>query len=438
MIEKNILKAGAASVPVRLGADCFPNAECVGQHDDVYVRVVILESNRRVAILSADMPSMFPEDIRYCKALLQELAGVEPEDSWITVSHSFSSPHAWPVDDKDNKDILLPKALKENPSMIEAARNINRAYKDACRAAVEQAAAGMREGSVGFGTGACAVNINRNMHTAEGWWQGVNAEGYADKTLCVLRINDINGEPIAILYNYSIQPSSAAGVITSDGGKLVSSDLVGAASAFIEKEYGGKTTAVFLCGASGDQAPLFKINYMETDRYGKLRSGCLGEKGYILVEEMGRILGGAVVQTAEKINCEDATPEIRTASRNYICRCLKRNPDMSKLRPALSHTFTPDGEREMSVYAMTIGDIALVGMQPEMDGVSISQIREASPYDKTMAVTFVNGNAKSMPQKESYLLFHYTALNSPFAAGSAEHTCEVAVELLKHIKKVNK
>jgi hypothetical protein len=103
---------------------------------------------------------------------------------------------------------------------------------------------------------------------------------------------------------------------------------------------------------------------------------------------------------------------------------------MSKMRPHLQYTFCPAGNRDMQVYCLLIDDIALVGMWPEMDGITISQIRNDYPYKKMLAVTFVNGNAKSMPAKESYPLFHYTAINSPFAEGSAEITRDAVIELL--------
>lgn len=429
----NTLKAGAASVVVRLGEDCFPNSECVGLHDDVYVRVLILESDYRFAILCADMPSMFPPDLRYCKQLLKDMAGVEPEYSWVTVNHSFSAPHTWPVGDNEQKDTMIPPRLAGNSQLLNAARSINKAYKDAYNEAITGALSSMREASIGFGSGECAVNVNRNIKTVEGWWQGANQEGFADRTLSVVRIDDTSGSPIAILYNYSVQSSVTAGKILPDGGKLVSSDLPGAASAYIEREYEG-CTAIFMPGATGDQVPLYRTNYCETDKDGKLRTGCLGEAGYILLEEQGRMLGNAVVGVTERISCDTKAAPIKTLSRDYTCKCQKRDSNMDNMRPSLSFTYVPDGERTLTVYGAVIGDIAMVGLLPEMDGITIAEIREASPFDKTIVSTFVNGNAKTMPQRSAYSLFQYAAMNSPFVEGSAELSRDTAVELLRDIR----
>lgn len=433
----SVFKAGAASVIVPLGDDCFPNAESIAKHDDVYVRVVIFETDRRYAILSADMPSMLPHDLRFCKDMLEEVAGVAQEDSWVTVTHSYCAPHTWPKGDHEQDDTPRPMPLKNNPHIAQVATRINKANRYAYRKATDEALANMREATVGFGTGTCAVNINKNIPTVNGWWQGASHEGFVDRTLGVMRINGLDGEPIAILFNYSVQNSVGVGPIAEYGkkGKVASADLIGVASAYVEKEYGGNCTAIVLCGAQSDQVPLFKINYTETDRFGKHRSGSYGAAGYILMEAQGRALGNAILQTSEKIKCEDNAPEIRTAQRTYTCKCQERETDIFNLRPVLSYEFVPDGERELTVDAMIIGDIALIGLLPEMDGITVAEIREGSPYDQTMVAAYVNGNGKSMPQKESYTLLQHSAINSPYVEGSAELTRDVALELLKDMKK---
>jgi hypothetical protein len=428
----NNLKAGAASIVVVLNEDCFPNAECVGKHDDVYVRLVVLESNRRFAIFTADMPSIFPEEVEYIKNLLLEKAGVSLADSWVVASHSLSSPHTWPLGDNRQKDTPLPKALNEKPEMAVTAERINNAYRDAYNKAIETALSAMREASIGFGTSLCAINVNRNMYTVEGWWQGVNFDGFTDRTLTVLRVDDIQRNPIAVLYNYSIQPCVGAGPILPDEGKLSSSDVTGVACGIIEGEYEG-CTAIFLPGATADQVPLYKINYCTTDRNGVLRTGTYGKSGYILMEEQGRMLANTVINTVMKIKYVYKSPEINSASRKYTVICQKRETDMSKMRPHLRYDYFSDGSRDMLIHCLVIGDIALVGMFPELDGITVCQIRELSPFKKIMAVTFVNGNAKSMPAKESYSLFHYTAMNSPFVEGSAELTRDTALELLSYM-----
>lgn len=426
-----IFKAGSAVTVVELDEQCFPNAESVSLHGELCVRVVIFETDRRFAILSADMPSMFDNDLRFCCQLLRDVAGVAEEDAWITVTHCYSAPHTWDLDGNPGGG-HGPKSLQV-PAIRAANERINAAFRAAYRRAVEGALSDLRPAVVGFGTGECAINVNRNMYTRDGWWKGVNHAGYTDKTLSVLRVDDLAGRTIALLYNYSVQITAGAGPIPDAGGRVSNADISGVASQYIERELDG-CAAIFLCGAAGDQVPLLLINYCETDKGGALREGSLGTAGFAVVEAQGILLGGAAVQAAASITCDHPVDTIRTAQTSRAFGCQKREGEMSSKRPTHHYSFVPDGTKELPVHAMLLDDIALVGLLPEMDGITVAQIRESSPFEKTLVASFVNGNAKSMPQAESYELLQYTAINSPFAAGSAEKTRDAAVELLNTLK----
>ena len=428
-------KAGSAVAVVNLDDFCFPNAESVALYGEICVRVVVFETDRRFAILSADMPSMFDNDLTYCRDLLQEVTGAAPEDVWVTVTHCYSAPHTWDLEGRPGGG-RAPKAM-EDPAMRAAQVRINDAFRAAYRQAAEGAVADLREAVAGFGTGSCAINVNRNMYTVDGWWKGTNPDGYTDKHLAVVRIDDLQGSPIAILYNYSVQITAGAGPIPDAGGRVANADISGVASRYIETEFGHDCAAIFLCGAAGDQVPLLLINYCETDKDGKLRERevSLGMAGFAVVNAQGYMLGNAVAKAAASIKDLRPVSAIQTARRNYICGCQKREGEMRSKRPTHEYSFVPDGTRELPIYAMLLDDIALIGLLPEMDGITMAQIRESSPFEKTLVASFVNGNAKSMPQAESYELLQYTAINSPFVAGSAEQTRDVAVALLNELRR---
>lgn len=434
---KYVLKAGAASVAVPLGDDCFPNAESIAKYDDVYVRVIILETDKRYAFLTADMPSMLPWAIRHCKERLKELAGVEPEDSWVMCTNDLSAPHTWPKGDHEQPDTPRPMGMDNSPQKLQVATRINAAYDAAYCQAISRAVSELREASIGFGKGSCAININKNIWTVEGWAQGANPDGFVDRTLTVLRINDVgDGTPIAVVFNYSCSNSVAVGPIPEYGGKskVATGDVMGVACRYIEEKYDG-CTAFFMCGAQGDQVPIFRINYTIVGEDGKRQMGSFGKKGYTVMETLGGILGNAVVETANNIDCNQTAPEIRLWKRLYTVGIQDREVNIFKVKPVLKYRFWPEGTREMAVDGMIIGDIALVGLKTEMDGITVSEIREGSPFEKTLVTSFVNGNGKSMPPRESYQLLQYAAINSPYVEGTAEQTRDIALDLLKDIKE---
>jgi hypothetical protein len=180
---------------------------------------------------------------------------------------------------------------------------------------------------------------------------------------------------------------------------------------------------------------MYKINHNETDKSGNVRKSSYGLAGYVLMEAQGGTLGNAVVRISEDIKCTDKSPTVRTARQVYTVNGQQREINIFKVRPVLFYKFKPTGQkRELSVDAMIIGDVAMLGLNPEMDGITVAEIRQKSPFDKTIVASFVNGNGKSMPPKESYKLLQYAAINSPFVEGSAELTRDTALKLLKKMK----
>src|SRR4029077_1675899 len=145
-----------------------------------------------------------------------------------------------------------------------------------------------------YGAGAAHVNVNRRELTpSQGWWLGYNENGPSDKTLHVLRFEDLAGKPIAFLVNYAVHA-----VVMGPDNYQITGDLAGATSRFVEQHYLGKDkprsdggprlrlrpeerssddgpVAVWTSGAAGDQNPV------------SMASG----DDFALVDALGKILG---------------------------------------------------------------------------------------------------------------------------------------------------
>ena len=81
-----------------------------------------------------------------------------------------------------------------------------------------------------YGTGVSYININRNIidpRTGK-WWEGPNYDGPSDKTVAVVKFETLNGDPIAVYYNYAMH------AVTVGQLDMVSGDAPGAASKYIE------------------------------------------------------------------------------------------------------------------------------------------------------------------------------------------------------------
>jgi hypothetical protein len=80
---------------------------------------------------------------------------------------------------------------------------------------------------------------------------------------------------------------------------------------------------------------------------------------------------------------------------------------------------------------MQIGSIALVGLQAELSSRTGLDIKERSPFDRTVVMTMVNGGAKYMAEAESYDKITYAAMNSRYAKGTAEFVSANILQVLE-------
>lgn len=83
------------------------------------------------------------------------------------------------------------------------------------------------------------------------WWEGPNPDGTSNKTVAVVRFETLAGEPIAVYYNYAVH------AVLTGTLDLISGDIPGSTSRYIEESLGGNVVALFASGAAGDQNPIY-------------------------------------------------------------------------------------------------------------------------------------------------------------------------------------
>lgn len=431
-------KLGAGKSEIILEAGCLPSDGFIGVHDPLQARVLAFETGegsaaRRYAILSLDLTNMFPGAIGDYKALLAERTGAAPEDSWVAVTHNFTTPHLWEVPAPGQPDIPRPGHPARTEAEIERSRRVNMAFYRAAEQAAGQAAANLRPAVFGSGQGTCLVNASRNMETKEGWWLGCDDGEFSDHTVPVLKFETPEGEPLALLYTYDCQSSVMGKSELSTGGKLITSDLLGCASSYVERAYSGPFVALALCGAAGDQEPRLKANRSETDPQGRLRTVDMGEAGFALLEAQAARLGAELVKASKRIPCTETA--VRSGRRAFLCQGQRMERDLRRLRPTRSYTYVPEGTKAAEVQAFAFGSFALVGTKAELASLTAAELRAASPFAHTAVATMVDGAAKYMVDAAAYDRFQYGAMNSGFAKGSAERLRDEAAALLKELRQ---
>lgn len=414
------LMAGAGMAEIALTQALLPQRENFTRIlDPLHVRVVLLQADTSAVIVSLELTSLMG-GVDTLRRQVGAWTDTDPDHVWITVSHTFSAPHI-----QAGTNGPGPRQSPEEQAQSTAQTE---ALLSAVEAACKQAKASVRPARMGYGTGDCAVNAGRDVETVDGWWLGEGSTAFADKALLAIRLDALDGSPIALLYNYAIQSSVLDHAPMSDSGYVVSADLTGVACALEEKRYPG-AVAVFLCGAAGDQAPRQKASSAVLQPDGTLKSVERAEAGIAMKDSLGTELGEAVCAVADTIQADLTDVTVSVHSRRFAVPA-KVMPDRSEVYARREIQYEAAGATQTDVDVLRIGPAVLVGVKPELSAATGVQIREGSVFPLTMVVTMVNGGAKYMADQLGCERITYAAQNGPFAPGAAELLRDHALALL--------
>ncbi|MFC7259892.1 neutral/alkaline non-lysosomal ceramidase N-terminal domain-containing protein [Streptomyces lutosisoli] len=401
--------AGAGKRGIGIPASVYPVDGFTAERDRLRARVVLLDDGtHRVALAVVDLTSVFDELLDEMKHLIGRAADVAEENVVIAASHTFCAPHVFPTARLNGEAAAKNEAVRQ--AVLAA---VHRAAEDAVRQ--------LRPARLGFGRGVCHANVNRNVLTADGWWLGADESGPCDRSVGVVRVDDTEGRPIALLINYAVQSSVLHESVTQDGGRLVSADLAGAATGHVERQYGEGTVALFLIGAAGDQAPYLTANRHTLDRDGARARTDAHEAGHLLVDLLGERLGAEAVRVGEGIRTTAPAEGTLAVIHTHVEVPAQVPPaSLSDLRPTRDYPYRPNGTADAPVVVVRLGDIVLAGVQAELSSTSGLHVKENSPFPNTMVATMVDGAAKYMADARDYDRITYGAMNSRYAKGAAE------------------
>jgi hypothetical protein len=300
--------------------------------------------------------------------------------------------------------------------------------KKATSAAVATAVSGLRPARVGFGTGTCDVNVNRDVRTADGWWLGTGESGPSDKSVGVTRIDDTAGRPIAVLVNYSVQSSVMMQSVMANGDLPITADLAGAAAGHVEEQYGDDVVGFFLVGSCGDQSPAFRAKRYTIDKDLIWSQVDAQDAGWILLTVQGERLGTEVVRVSETIRTSavDAS-RLRLLTDSVTVGTV---PGGHPTAPTKTYDFTPTGTAPVPIWILRLGEGVFVGVSPELSTDTALTIKTHSPFKHTAVMSMLEGGAKNMAESRSYARITYEAMDSSYAKGAAETVAEKIGEIL--------
>jgi hypothetical protein len=409
LLQAGQLRAGAARVDITPAADAaLPMGGYAGRtqgfravHDPVYVRAIVLDDGSTQAALVA-WESLFVPDAVWAETSQRIAAetGIGAANLLLSAVHDHGAPIL-------NLSDAAPKTAA-----------YTRSVEDAAVAAVRRAQAQLQPARFGIGKGTAYVNINRREAVpGRGLWLGYNEEGPSDKTVTVLRFDDLSGKPIALWINYAVHA-----VVMGPENLQVTGDLAGATSRFVEQHYLGKdhprgdggtrlrlrpdekaehdVVAVWTSGAAGDQNPVSTVN---------------GED-FGMVDALGRILGEAVVRAASNVKTSTET-RIRGGQQVVTCPGRRVEPGPT---PRAEYKFNDADPVNIRLGLLMINDVALAGVSGEVFTMIAQRLRRESPLNHTVMVTHTNGSSGYIPNDAAFEPVSYEVTASRLKPGCAE------------------
>ena len=408
--------------------------------------VAFAMGDKKALLISADISGLF---YQFAEPLCQHISketGVPADCIFITCTHTHTGPEV-----NLNRKILPEKQEAYFPFFCSR-------LVDAARFALQD----LKPARMGWGVGqAPGIAFVRRFRMKDGSTRtnpGINNPdvlapiGDVDERVGVLRFDREGGETI-VLANIGIHPDTV-------GGCVISGDWPAFTRRILEKTI-DNTRCVLLNGCQGD------VNHVNTNPAPGQNNDLTMDfddcmRGYGHAKHMGMTVAGAVMQVFSKV------AYIPVESMTAMKRMLVHPSNMPKpeelpeahrindLHKAgkdselpyegmLLTTIVAEAERmvdlengpekfDLSMGALTLGDVALVGIPGEPFTEIGVRIKDTEGWKQIMPVCLTNGCEGYFPSPEAYAAGGYESRSSNFRPHVSVKIVEGCKELLKEMQ----
>jgi hypothetical protein len=346
--------------------------------------------------------------------------------------------------------------------------NYKAAMADKAVGAIQEAAARLQPAHINGGRGVGTINIHRRVRAKDGLPAAVgrNPEGFVDRELVVVRIDDAHGKPLAALVNFQCH-----GTVLAYENKLLSPDWIGMTRKVVEDALPG-AKCLYFQGAAGNQGPIegFTGDVEVAHRLGatlghQAAAVALGietvrrapkfegfvESTAFQAKQHWRVEGprDATLKFASKIvdvpprtytAREIATMEAAVANAKRKVEANRNAQTEAGLRRVsglLDQWRRPPSSTPVKVQLqiLRIGQVAIVAMPGEPFAEIGSAIKKASPFEVTLFCGYSSGiGGDYMPIESEYAYGGYEVERTPYGTAAAEKIVREATALFKDVE----
>lgn len=407
----------------------------------------------------AEWDLVYPPDgewLMQVRKRITELTGVPSHQVRISASHTHSGPSLKPPWFDAGADMIAPYVGSLTDRLAGTCLEAHRKLAPAC---------------LGWGKGSCPVNSNRRLP-----WRpkrpmmAPNPAAFADHEVGVIRIDDRNGSPVAILVNYAAHPT-----ILAWDNRLISPDYPGTLRRTVEQLTGA--TCLFLQGAAGNQNTLRDFsNKVEDSRWVGRQIGLEAVRVAEFIEtrpahmEIRRTVESSwTMGVAERLLEPEGQTPVRCATQTVHLPVWQRDPvsdeeaanvdnlrrrlaelrqkgaAMDEIREANRQVRRATMEQTLALkragtasvpiefQAIRLGSAALVAMPVEPFAEIGVEVKSRSPFPMTFFSGYSNGAELYLPVAAAYEEGGYEVWMTPFSPQAAGIAVEESLKLLRHL-----
>ncbi len=379
--------------------------QSTGVHDNIYHRVVAMDDGTtQFYLIASDLclfsPSVYNEVVERLKTEI----GASAQNVWWSVNHSHAAPEIGPPE--------IYKTLLGR-SDHEWSRDYTALVVNALVQGAKDARSKLRPARIAAGTGISFANINRRAKDVDGKISlGLNPDGPADRQIGLLKLEGLDGSPIATIVNYAMH-----GTVMSGANLEISGDAPGTVAAYVEQ----KTAApvLYVNGAAGNMAPIYSGYPNPKSGHLSQFNVLLGDRVMAALKDMGRSSADVTLHTGEKII---ETPR-------------KEGLDW----PAELSSYTRvDGNStlvRLPVRFLRINDTLIWSAPVEMFCEIETAVRDQSPFTHTFFFGYTNGWIGYLPTKAAFEEGGYEPKTSVFTGAAEQDVRESVITYMQALHR---
>lgn len=384
------LRAGAARVEITppVGQDLtgFLAREnpSIGVRDPLYARVLVLDDgDRQIALVSCDLLGFDRKLVLEIRDRVTLRTGIAGPRVMIACTHTHGGPATIHLVDCGEINETYVESLL--PRIVDA---------------VAQAQARLQPATLAVGNAMSSTGVHNRRSPGD----------VIDPEVGLLRVDGIDGDPIAVVVNYTCHPTTLHHPnrhITADYPGLVSSRIEEATSA----------VALFLMGAIGDVGPVTRGEESLATVGNAVADASLAALPDLAPNDVPRLetAGEMLLLPLLPLPTRDEWLTLRTQYEAAALAAERANPATAKVPWAMlhwtermfeemqDHLLTPTVNAEVQV--LQIGDLVVVGVPGEYFvelGLQIKEGIQQAGAHQVMIAGFANGNVGYIPARRAY------------------------------------